>query len=145
MNTYAKLAVVAVLLAAVAGVVAVRRAARSPATRPAGTAAPVTASRPAGPLPRLIEFGAGRCRACQMMAPILAALKSEYAGRLEVESVDVFKDRQAADEHDIRIIPCQVFFDPAGKELYRHEGFFPRQDILKKWKELGFDLARPAP
>ncbi len=28
-----------------------------------------------------------------------------------------------------------------GKELFRHEGFFSREDILAKWKELGFAFA----
>jgi hypothetical protein len=30
--------------------------------------------------------------------------------------------------------------DPDGKELYRHEGFFSKKDILAKWKQFGFDI-----
>ena len=30
-----------------------------------------------------------------------------------------------------------------GTELFRHEGFFGRADILAKWKELGLDLSDP--
>ena len=33
---------------------------------------------------------------------------------------------------------------PAGKELYRHQGFFAKEDILKKWQELGVDLTQVA-
>ena len=33
-----------------------------------------------------------------------------------------------------------IFFDAAGKERFRHEGFFSKQDILAKWKELGVAL-----
>ena len=29
------------------------------------------------------------------------------------------------------------FFDASGKELFRHEGFFSKADILAKWNELG--------
>ena len=32
------------------------------------------------------------------------------------------------------------FFDATGKELYRHEGFYGKADILAKWKELGVEL-----
>jgi hypothetical protein len=28
----------------------------------------------------------------------------------------------------------------SGKELYRHQGFIAKEDILKKWRELGIDL-----
>jgi hypothetical protein len=32
-------------------------------------------------------------------------------------------------------------YDAAGKELFRHEGFFGREDILAKWRDLGVELA----
>jgi thioredoxin 1 len=39
------------------------------------------------------------------------------------------------------MIPTQIFYDATGKELDRHTGFFGKEDILAKWKELGVDLA----
>jgi len=47
--------------------------------------------------------------------------------------------------HGIRIIPTQIFFDAEGNELFRHEGFFAREDILAKWKELGVQLVEESP
>jgi thioredoxin 1 len=38
------------------------------------------------------------------------------------------------------VIPTQIFYDAAGRELFRHEGFFGKDDILAKWKELGVSL-----
>ena len=38
------------------------------------------------------------------------------------------------------MIPTQIFFDASGKELFRHVGFYGKEDILGKWKELGVDL-----
>ena len=90
--------------------------------------------------PRLLDLGAGKCIPCKMMAPILDELKEEYAGRLDVEFIDVWQNRDAADRYGIQSIPTQIFFDASGKELYRHQGFFAKEDILKKWKELGVDL-----
>ena len=29
----------------------------------------------------------------------------------------------------------QIFHDAEGKELFRHEGFFGKDEILAKWKE----------
>lgn len=93
-------------------------------------------------LPRLVDLGASKCIPCKMMAPILEGLKKEYAGRLEVEFIDVWENPQMAKKYNIRIIPTQIFFDPAGDELFRHEGFFSREDILAKWKELGVELTK---
>lgn len=97
------------------------------------------ATRPAKDLPRLVELGAGKCQACKAMAPIIERLRKEYAGRIEVESVDVMEDRERARQIDFNLIPSQVFFDAAGKELYRHEGFMPQDQIEAKFKELGMD------
>jgi thioredoxin 1 len=72
-----------------------------------------------------------------MMAPILEELKKEYAGRLKVEFIDVWENPDEGAEYGSRMIPTQIFYDASGKELFRHEGFFSKADILAKWKELG--------
>ena len=101
----------------------------------------------AGKLPRLLDLGAKQCIPCKMMAPILAGLKKEYAGKFAVEFIDVWlrKNVAAARAHRIRVIPTQIFFAPNGKELWRHEGFLGRGAILAKWKELGFDFSKAGP
>ena len=75
-----------------------------------------------------------------MMAPILEELKKEYAGRLKVEFIDVWKNPDEGKKYSIRMIPTQIFYDASGKELFRHEGFFGKADILAKCKELGIDI-----
>ena len=35
-----------------------------------------------------------------------------------------------------------VMIDASGKELYRHQGFIAKEDILRKWEELGVNLAK---
>jgi thioredoxin 1 len=107
-----------------------------------GADAPVAASSPVAvpAIPRLTDLGAGKCIPCKLMAPILEELKKEYAGRLQVEFIDVWQTPDEGEKHKIRMIPTQIFFDAAGKELFRHEGFFAKKDILAKWKELGVDL-----
>lgn len=94
-------------------------------------------------IPSLVDLGRTFCIPCKMMAPILDELKKEYAGRLNVEFIDVGKRPGDAKKYAIRAIPTQVFMDASGKELYRHIGFYSKEDILKKWKELGVDLGAP--
>jgi thioredoxin 1 len=93
-------------------------------------------------LARLVDLGAGKCIPCKKMAPILEELKEEYAGSLEVVFIDVWQDRSAGEKYGIESIPTQIFYDPSGKELFRHEGFFAKEDILAKWKELGVDIQK---
>ena len=103
-------------------------------------AAAAWAAEPAK-LPKLVDLGAGKCIPCKKMAPILEELKKEYAGRMEVEFIDVWKNPDAGKAYGVEMIPTQIFYDASGKELDRHTGFFGREDILAKWKELGVDLA----
>lgn len=91
-------------------------------------------------LPKLLDLGAGKCIPCKAMAPILEDLKKEYAGRMTVEFIDVWQNEDAAKQYGVDIIPTQIFYDTTGKELFRHTGFFGKEDILAKWKELGVDL-----
>lgn len=91
-------------------------------------------------LPKLVDLGATKCIPCKMMAPILEDLKKTYVGKLDVQFIDVWENPDAGKEYGINLIPTQIFYDATGKELFRHEGFFAKEDILTKWKELGVDL-----
>ena len=93
-----------------------------------------------GKLPKLVDLGADKCIPCKAMAPILKDLKAEYAGRMDVEFIDVWKNPDAGKAYQIKLIPTQIFFDASGKERFRHQGFFGKKDILGKWKELGVEV-----
>lgn len=89
------------------------------------------------PVPRLLDLGAGKCIPCKAMAPILERLRADYAGRIQVDFIDVWQNPEAASRHRVEIIPTQVFFAPDGRELARHQGFMSREEILDRWKALG--------
>lgn len=91
-------------------------------------------------LPVLVDLGAGKCVACKTMKPILEELATEMAGKLSVHVLDTGKYPALTDEYQIKLIPTQIFYDASGKELFRHEGFISREDILAKWAEFGVDL-----
>jgi thioredoxin 1 len=133
-----KIAIVMALAAVVAVVIINKQMGPSPGTDSAKGAAQV--SRPAAGLPQLVDLGSVSCIPCKMMAPILEELKQEYAGRLQVDFIDVWENPDAGNRYGIRLIPTQIFLAPDGKELWRHEGFLGKEEILAKWKELGVDL-----
>lgn len=137
MNTSVRMAVGALIIGVSVAVYVLRPAAeKAPVLQPA----PDTEVAATAPLPRLLDLGADKCVPCKAMAPILEEMKVEFADVLVVDFIDVWKDPTAAEPYGLRVIPTQIFFAADGRELFRHEGFFGREDILAKWRELGVTL-----
>ena len=90
--------------------------------------------------PRLVDLGADKCVPCKMMAPVLAGLQKAYAGRMNVEFINVWENGEEAERYGVQWIPTQIFFDATGRELYRHQGFYSRDEILTKWREFGYNF-----
>ena len=93
-------------------------------------------------LPRLVDVGADKCVPCKLMAPILEEMKGEYAGRMDVDFVDAWKNPEEAKSYGVQMIPTQIFYNPEGQELFRRSGFIGKADILAKWLELGYDFKK---
>jgi len=91
-------------------------------------------------LPKLIDLGADKCIPCKMMFTVLDELKKDYKGKLAVEFIDVWKNPSAGEKYKVRMIPTQVFYDGEGKEVYRHLGYFPKEDIIAAFKKHGIKL-----
>ena len=84
-----------------------------------------------------IELGADRCIPCRAMQPIMREIAEEYAGKVQVVFYDVWKDPRPARKYGIQVIPTQVFIDQSGKEILRHVGYFPKEEILKMLRGKG--------
>lgn len=124
----ARYAVLAVVVAAFAGVAVLRARDRAPAE---------IAATPTAGLPRLVELGSDKCVACKAMEPVLAELRRDHAASLDVVFIDVWKEPERAEPFGVRVIPTQVFQGPGGVELGRHEGFFSAAQIAARFGELG--------
>ncbi|HCU37922.1 MAG TPA: hypothetical protein DGT21_21550, partial [Armatimonadetes bacterium] len=88
-------------------------------------------------LPRFVEVGADSCIPCKMLKPVLDELRSAYPGRLQIEFADVWKHPDLGDKYQVRTIPTQVIYDAEGNEVFRHIGYWPKEEIDQKLKELG--------
>ncbi|HQQ01031.1 MAG TPA: thioredoxin family protein [bacterium] len=97
---------------------------------------PVDQARRSG-RPSVVDFGATGCIPCDMMAPILEALREKYEGRVNVVFVHVREESLLASRYGIRSIPVQVFFDENGTEVYRHTGVLPQKDIEDRLSGMG--------
>jgi len=131
-----KAAIVVGLAIAVAGVVAVK-AGRGDAPAPPADD-PVERALAAG-RPVVADFGRGVCIPCKMMEPILADLQKDYAGRAEVLVIDIDRYPDVTRRLGVDAIPTQVFFDPRGEEVHRHQGFMPREEIVAWLSKMGVE------
>jgi len=86
-----------------------------------------------------VEIGAASCIPCKMMQPIMKEVAQEYKGQVKVVFHDVWTPQGKIDgmKYNIRVIPTQVFLDKNGKEYYRHEGYFPKEELVKVLKMQG--------
>ena len=87
--------------------------------------------------PTLAEFGRGTCIPCKEMKPILENLAVEYQDRLNVSIVSVDEYRDLTNYYRIMAIPTQIGFDSSGKEVFRHVGFWPKDQIIAQLSKLG--------
>ena len=87
--------------------------------------------------PSLVDFGSVGCVPCDMMAPILDTLREKYRGKLNVLFIHVGEEPILASRYGVQSIPVQIFFDKTGKEVFRHVGFFPQDQIERKLSEMG--------
>ena len=89
------------------------------------------------PLPKLLDFGAGKCIPCKKMAPILKELAEEYKDRIIIKIIEIYDERELTQTNGIRLIPTQIFFDSKNKEVFRHEGFMDKEAIKKVFDKMG--------
>lgn len=84
-----------------------------------------------------LELGADRCIPCKKMQPIMKEIAAMFPDRVQVVFYDVWKDQAPAEKYGIQLIPTQVFLDQKGKEIARHVGLFPKEEILELLKKNG--------
>ena len=82
-----------------------------------------------------IEIGADKCIPCKAMQPIMKEIAAEYKDIIQVVFYDVWKYPKFGEQYGVRLIPTQVFMDSKGREVYRHTGIFPKEDIITMLKE----------
>jgi len=84
-----------------------------------------------------IELGADRCIPCKKMQPIMKEIAAAFPDRVQVVFYDVWKDPTPAEKYGIQLIPTQVFVDQNGKEIARHVGLYPKEEIIELLKKHG--------
>lgn len=89
--------------------------------------------------PTVLDLGSATCVPCKMMKPIFEQLEVEYKDRANIIILDIYENRDLSSKYQVRVIPTQIFFDQAGNQNWRHEGYLAKEEIIKKLKELGVE------
>lgn len=102
----------------------------------------VAAGRQEKPKVTFIELGSVNCIPCRMMQPVMKAIEGKYGEQVRVVFYDVWTQAHEAygRQYAIRLIPTQVFLDENGIEFFRHEGFFPEEEIDRLLQNRGLTV-----
>jgi len=84
--------------------------------------------------PTILAFGMSHCYSCLAMSKVFAQVLQEHPD-YQIYSIDGQKERLVSrDIYRLKEMPTQIFFDPAGNEVFRHTGAYkkPVLDIILK-------------
>ena len=109
-----------------------------PKKTPSAAAQPQPKTEAMTNLPKLWDFWATWCGPCKEMKPTIEALEKEYAGRIEIRSIDVDQNKDLAQKFKVEAIPTLVFLDAKGNELSRIVGLVPKDTVVGRFKTHGF-------
>ena len=86
-------------------------------------------------LPIVLDFSATWCGPCKKIAPYIAELAEEYAGRVNVGKCDVDDNEELTSKFGIRNVPT-VLFIKNGEVVDKHVGSGLEKEFVEKIEAL---------
>jgi len=72
-----------------------------------------------------------------MMKPVLEEIAREYDGKLLVKILEIDQHRDLMKQFRIHLIPTQIFINPKGEIVHRHEGFMDKASVVNVLNQMG--------
>lgn len=85
--------------------------------------------------PVLVHFGAPWCGPCRMIEPLLARIQTEWGKQLKLVGINADENLRLSSQYRITTLPTILFFEE-GKVVYRLEGVYKRDDLMKELQRL---------
>jgi len=85
-----------------------------------------------------LEFGATGCSSCRMMEKVMEEVRTAYPKKIKVKFLNVLlpANQDMMKYFGIAAIPNQVLLDNFGKEVFRHAGYIPFDDLDKEFHKI---------
>jgi len=80
--------------------------------------------------PVLVDFWAGWCAPCKMLAPVVEKVASAYAGKAKFVKLDTDANQNLAGKYQVSGIPCLILFKN-GQPVDRIMGYVPEKTITE--------------
>lgn len=78
----------------------------------------------------LIDFSAGWCGPCQMLAPILKDVKDEMGDQLTIIKIDVDKNQAVAAKFQVQGVPTLILYKN-GTQVWRQSGLQQKHELIR--------------
>lgn len=86
-------------------------------------------------IPVLVDFWAGWCMPCKMLAPVVDQIAAEFVNKVKVVKVDVDSNQALAAKFGVRGIPTLMVLNK-GVVLERMVGVQPKMAITEKLNKI---------
>ena len=81
-------------------------------------------------IPVVVDFWASWCGPCRMLAPIIAEIAEEQAGKIKVGKLNVDEEPQLAAKYRVMSIPMVALFKN-GEVVETSVGYKPKEELIE--------------